>query len=340
MTPAQKLSELPKGTRLQNFEILSTLGGGRNSLVYQAYDHLLGMSVVIKEYLPAGIAHRLDSCLVEIVPDRNEQFKQGQERFINEARSMTSVRHPVFRDALQLFTENNTAYIVMPYHEGKTLRKMVRDGWHVKDLGDLLAIILPIISGISLLHSEGYCHCDISPNNVLIRSNGSPILLDFGAVQRQGKAPEFRHITDLATGFAAKEQYEDGGELGAWTDIYGLSALTYYIVTGAIPDQSMSRITFDSLKALANFSNTDLPACVLEVFDKGLAVEPQGRFESIGVFAGAIESAAQKAVSQSSESYFRKVLSLDSNFSELSSQQRSILQHAAELRKQFRTANI
>ncbi|MCL2591289.1 MAG: serine/threonine protein kinase [Betaproteobacteria bacterium] len=340
MTPARKLSELPKETRLRDFEILSTLGGGRNSLVYQAYDHLLGLPVVIKEYLPAGIVCRLDSWRVGILPGKSEQFKQGLERFVVEAHNMTKIRHPVFRDALQRFVENNTTYIVMPYYEGKTLRKMVRDGWKTKDLGDLLAIILPIISGIYLLHSEGCCHCDISPNNVLIRNDGSPILLDFGAVQRQGKAPKYRHITDLAAGFAAKEQYEDGGELGAWTDIYGISALTYYIVTGTIPDQPMSRVTFDPLKALANFSTVDLPACVLEVFDKGLAVEPQDRFNTIGIFAKALESAAQKTLSQSSESFFRKVLSLDSNFSELSSEQRSILQYAAELRRQFRTANI
>jgi serine/threonine protein kinase len=339
MTQNQALSELPKGTRIQGYEIISVLGGGKTSLVYKAHDQLLSRPIALKEYLPAGSACRLPSGQVKVLPKKQEQFSQGLMRFVNEARCMSNFRHSVFREAIQLIQHNDTAYIVMPYYEGTTLRKMVRDNWRVKNIGELFAIILPILAGISLLHKASYCHCDISPNNVLVRENSPPILLDFGAVQHFGKARIDRPLTELAAGFAAKEQYEEESECAAWTDIYSLSALAYYIITGIIPDLSFSRIAHDPLKPLAHFSTPDLPSIVLDVFDIGLIVESQNRFQHVASFSKALENAVKMAVPISSESVTKSMLSIEATYSSLSPQQRDILHHTSELRRVLQHSN-
>jgi len=337
MHVAGKLSALPEGSSLQGFEILSVLGGGKASLVYKAYDHGLDRLVVIKEYLPVGIACRSSSYSVEIQPGKNELFAQGLERFIHEARHMAKFKHSVFRDVEQLISGNGTAYIVMTYHEGKTLRRMVGEGWRINNLEDLLSIILPLLSGISILHKNNFCHCDISPNNILILNNNAPILLDFGAVQRQGESTENRPITELAPGFAAKEQYETGGKLGAWTDIYAISALIYYIVTGVIPDLSYSRVSYDSLRALTNFSIPDLPCSVRKIIDIGMAVEPQNRFKDLEAFTSALKGVIEKAVEESDKPVAHKMMSVGASISSFSPRQREILQYVSELRTQFQS---
>jgi serine/threonine protein kinase len=333
MTPVQTLCGLPKGARLREFEILSVLGGGKTSLVYRAQDHNLGRPAAIKEYLPAGIAYRHAHAQVEVPPDRSEAFAHGLKRFFTEGQNMTKFRHPVFREALQLFTENGTAYIVMPYHDGRTLREMVRDDWSVADIGSLLSIILPLLTGLSMLHQAGYYHCDISADNVLIRDDGAPVLLDFGAMRRKDSTAEERPITELAPGFAAKEQYEENGEIGAVTDIYALSALAYYIVTGIIPDLSFSRVAHDLLKPLASFATPELPAEVLGVIDRGLAPGPQARFRDIASFVKALEIATQHAMLQSGGPLAREMMSIDAAASSFSTKQRGLLQSIWGLRE-------
>jgi serine/threonine protein kinase len=330
------LSALPEGATVRGFEILSVLGGGKSSLTYKAHDLLLDRPVAIKEYLPAGMARRTSDHAVEALPDRAEAFEQGRMRFLVESQHMARFRHQIFREALQLVADKGTVYIVMPYFEGITIRKMVRDGWRINDLGDLLITILPILGGVSLLHNNHYCHCDITPNNILIRVNDSPVLLDFGAVQLNGVS-DGRPVIDLAPGFAAKEQYESSGIIGPWTDIYAISALTYYMVTGNIPDTSVSRIVHDSLTPLEHFATTGLSRNVLKVFDQGLAVEPENRFDSITDFATALQGAIKKDLSQSASPIALEEASTEKALASLTPRYKDVLHCASELREQLRS---
>jgi len=326
---------LPVGARVREFEIISVLGSGKSSLTYKAYDHQLSRLMVIKEYLPAGMARRSgDTFMVEALPDRADLFKHGLKRFLAEGQYMGKFQHRVFREALQLFMENGTAYIIMPYYEGNTLRKLVREGWRVSELGELLVIILPVLSGIFLLHQNNYCHCDITPNNVLIRDNDSPILLDFGGVQKKGVSAD-RPIIDLAPGFAAKEQYESVDILGPWTDIYAISALSYYIVTGSIPDVSVSRIVHDSLKPLSSFATSELPFNVLKVIDKGLAVEVDDRYDDIASFAIALKNAITETLMKSTNPIVDEKMSVEKALASFTPRHQRVLENAAELRHQL-----
>ncbi|MDR0564944.1 MAG: protein kinase, partial [Azoarcus sp.] len=253
MTPRREISALPEGTRVGGFTVGPVLGGGKSSLVYKGVDDSLLRTVVLKEYFPAESASRRGSAQVEAKPGRQGQFEDGLRRFGAEAGAMSSFRSPVLREVLQYFAANGTAYIVMPYLEGKTLRQMVRGGWRATGAGDLLAVILPILEGVFTLHKAGYGHFGISPGNILVQDGGRPVLIDFGAARRMGRDTTQFPVTDLSPGFAAKEQYYDAagdGESGpgTWTDIYGISAVAYYIVTGNIPEISISRVAHDALR--------------------------------------------------------------------------------------------
>jgi non-specific serine/threonine protein kinase len=298
---AMNACQLPPGTRLRDFEIVSVLGGGRTSLVYQAYDSVFERRVTLKEYLPAAYAARDERLRLVALPGKSDAFDEGLRRFIAEARAMPKFHHASLSYAYQLFRENGSAYIVMPYYPGQTLRAKVRDGWRATGIGDLFVIVLPILEGLSRLHQAGYCHCGVSPDNLLIQDDGDPLLLDFGAIQKPGEFFGERAVDSLAPGFAALEQYgNDDYDIGAWTDIYAVSAVVYYLVTGLAPVMAPSRATDDALAPLAGFAAADLPARLLEVFEQGLAVSPRERFMSIEAFSHALDAGVREAMAHTS----------------------------------------
>ena len=339
MTSAEKLSELPAGTRRQGYEIRAVLGGGQRSLVYKAYDVMLDRYVALKEYLPVALATRDENRQLVTLPGKDEAFNAGFKRFVAEAQVMTQFYHCALRGAYQVFMDAGSAYIVMPYSPGQTLRARVQDDWRTAGIGDVLMIVLPLLEGLALLHRAGYCHGGVSPENILIRDNGDPLLLDFGAAQRAGEFLD-RPETDLTPGFAALEQYRDNGHdlcVGPWTDVYGISAVIYYLVTGILPPEAMARVAHDPLRPLAGFARDDLPAFLLEIIDQGLAVAPQDRFAHIDAFATALDCAVQKAFASSPATpAMSEIVSVVTAVSAYSPRARKILQSTWSLREQIR----
>ena len=345
MTSAGKLLELPAGTRRREYEIRAVLGGGQRSLVYKAYDVVLDRDVALKEYLPVALATRDENRQLVALPEKEEAFDEGLRRFIAEAQVMTRFNHAALRGAYQVFLEAGSAYIVMPYAAGQSLRARVQGDWRAAGIGDVLMIVLPLLEGLALLHRAGYCHGGVSPENILIRDNGDPLLLDFGAAQRAGEFLD-RPETDLTPGFAALEQYRDNGHdlcVGPWTDVYGISAVIYYIVTGILPPAAMARVAHDPLKPLASFARDELPAFLLDVVDQGLTVAPQDRFAHIDAFAAALDHAVQKAFSSSpapAAPAVGEILSVASAVSAYSPRTRKILQSAWALREQIQRGMV
>ncbi|MDR0717123.1 MAG: serine/threonine protein kinase [Azoarcus sp.] len=326
---------LPAGFRLRELELLSILGGGKRSLVYKAYDHALNRHVAVKEFLPVDHVRR-DLAHVEARQEQRESFERGLARFISEARIMTRFNHPVLRGAFSLIQENGTAYIVMPYYDGTTLREMTNNGFRAKNMEDIFSFLLPILSGLSYLYNAGYGHYCISPDNILVREDGTPVLLDFGAVGELGQSAEECLLTELIPGFAAPEQYGHGETcLGVWTDIYAFSAVAYHMVTGLAPPPAVSRIAHDALKPLASLASPGLPSALLEVFERGLAIEAKARPRDIVSFANALQEAAYRAISQSARPESARILAADAAVSAFSPRIRRILQFAWNLREKI-----
>lgn len=279
---------LRPGIRLQEYEIRAVIGEGGFGIVYLAFDTLLEREVAIKEYLPVSLATRRESGQVEVrTPSQRELFDKGLRSFVAEAQILAKFKHPALVEVLRFWEANGTAYMVMPYYRGRTLREIVQREGAMRDEAALLRILLPLLQGLARMHAVKCYHRDISSDNILLLESGEPVLLDFGAARsalmNQGDASTII----LKPGFAPIEQYsgdEGASPQGPWTDLYALSAVAYQMITTEMPSVSVARMMRDPMKPLVG---RDLPGFsreLLAAIDAGLAVDPVDRPQSVAAF--------------------------------------------------------
>jgi tRNA A-37 threonylcarbamoyl transferase component Bud32 len=232
---------LPGQHRLHWYVLERVLGQGGFGITYLARDTNLDQAVAIKEYLPVDVAtRRTDASVRSRTEDQNERYRWGLDRFIREARTLARFDHPNIVRVLSVFEHNNTAYMVMRFEEGENLAALLERRRTLPE-EELLRVVLPILDGLELVHNAGFIHRDIKPDNVHIRADGSPVLLDFGSARHAlGHA---RTVTILvAPGYAPFEQYYSSGEnQGPWTDLYSLAATCYHAIAGIAPMDAISR---------------------------------------------------------------------------------------------------
>ncbi|MDQ6618122.1 MAG: serine/threonine protein kinase, partial [Pseudomonadota bacterium] len=235
---------LPSGTALLEFDILDRIGEGGFSFVYLANDRSLRRTVALKEYMPPGLCSRAsDNSVTLRAPRDRDTFEAGLRNFINEARLLAQFDHPALLKVYRSWEGNGTAYMAMPYCRGISLERLVRaDPAAINErwLKRMLAIVM---DGLETLHVAHCYHRDISPDNVQVLDNGMPLLLDFGAARRIMAGVAHGITVILKPGYAPVEQYADDASIpqGPWTDIYALSAVVYFCVTGKAPVPSVAR---------------------------------------------------------------------------------------------------
>lgn len=274
------------GTRLHEFELLSVIGEGGFSIVYLAYDHSLQRTVAIKEYLPGTIAFRDGQGLIRPRFEKYDAtFNTGRQSFLNEARILAQFEHPALIRIHRFWEQNGTAYMVMQYCAGKTLRKLLLDEpeRHSDEHWLKVQVMEPVLDALQLLHSRHYYHRDLSPDNIIVLDSGMPMLLDFGAA-RQVIGDMTQALTViLKPGFAPIEQYADDESMrqGPWTDIYGVGAVMYFAVTGKAPVASVARLVKDPLKKLSQTESNPISAAFANTIDHALAVFPNDRPQSV-----------------------------------------------------------
>ncbi len=235
-------NSLKPGHKVLWYEIKEVLGQGGFGITYLAYDPNLKTNVAIKEYLPIELAVReRDFSVHPVTEDRGKQYAWGLERFISEVQTLAKFKHPNLVRVLSVSEANNTAYMVMEYEEGQSLQEKLK-GKRTLEEAELLKILIPILDGLEIVHKAGFIHRDIKPDNIFIREDGSPVLLDFGSA-RQALGEETKTLTNLVSpGYAPFEQYfSKGNEQGEWTDIYGLGATLYRAITGVAPMDAADR---------------------------------------------------------------------------------------------------
>ncbi len=219
------------------YRIDSVLGQGGFGITYRAYDTNLQRDVAIKEYLPTGVAVREPSQKLHPVSDQHsEHYGWGLERFLGEARVLARFNHPNIVRVLSVFEANNTAYMIMEYERGESLSLQLRDRGLVYDELGATRLALALMSGLESVHAAGFIHRDVKPGNILIRDDGSAVLIDFGSA-RYALGDRTQMLTAIVSpGYAPYEQYEGSGERqGPWTDIYGLGASLYVMASGSKP---------------------------------------------------------------------------------------------------------
>ncbi|TWO66958.1 protein kinase [Caenimonas sedimenti] len=285
-------SALPANYRIHEYEIERPLGGGGFGITYLARDGNLNLPVAIKEYFPNDLATRGANHTVLVRGGQQEtqdQYVWGLERFLDEARALATFRHPNIVRVLRYFRDNGTAYIVMEYETGLALKRWVPQNAPLSQRL-LLSIVRPLLDGLEQVHKSGFLHRDIKPDNIYVRADGSPVLLDFGSARRVQSNRELTNI--VSPGFAPFEQYHSQGNQGPWTDIYSLGAVMYWMVTGKKPMESAARVKSDTmLPASAVAESSVYGEAVLHAIEWAMTPEETRRPQSVTEFRVALESA-------------------------------------------------
>lgn len=224
------------------------LGHGSFGITYLAYDRGLGTKVAIKEYFPLEYASR-NSTDMSVVPhegEKRELFFSGKKKFIAEARLLSTLRSPHIIRIRHFFEEGNTAYFVMEYLEGQTLKDYLTGQGGRVSFETLRPILNALLNALEEVHSHNSFHRDIKPANIYMTVQNHPILLDFGSARQEQASSAGTTISLLTPGFAPIEQYSPHGIQGPWTDVYGVAATIYFALTGRIPAFPQDRLTQDA----------------------------------------------------------------------------------------------
>ena len=283
----ENLHCLRKGTRLiGRYTIEGVLGQGGFGITYLGMDELHEKPVAIKEFFPQGIVTRnieyQDTVTVTFVGEK-DNYEKGKERFLKEARTMAKFsKDKGIVKALDFFEINNTAYIVMEYLEGVTLKQYLRENKRI-DAEDLVELLVPLIEALDEIHSQGLIHRDISPDNIMVLPDGRIKLMDFGAARDYTEFGEKSLSIVLKPGYAPPEQYQTHGVQGPWTDIYALCATMYKCITGENPPDAIERVMDDHLKKISAFGIPVLPQ-IEEAIIKGMSVAANDRYQNVGDF--------------------------------------------------------
>ena len=278
---------LRKGTRLiGRYTIEGVLGQGGFGITYLGMDELHEKPVAIKEFFPQGIVTRnieyQDTVTVTFVGEK-DNYEKGKERFLKEARTMAKFsKDEGIVKALDFFEINNTAYIVMEYLEGITLKQYLRENQRIAP-EDLIELLVPLIESLDEIHSQGMIHRDISPDNIMVLPDGRIKLMDFGAARDYTEFGEKSLSIVLKPGYAPPEQYQTHGVQGPWTDIYALCATMYKCITGENPPDAIDRLVDDHLKKISAFGIPVLPQ-IEEAIIKGMSVAAKDRYQNVGDF--------------------------------------------------------
>ena len=278
---------LRKGTRLiGRYTVEGVLGQGGFGITYLGMDELHKKKVAIKEFFPQGIVTRNieyeDTVTVTLVGEK-ENYDKGKERFLKEAQTMAMFsKDKGIVKALDFFEINNTAYIVMEYLEGVTLKQYLRENKRI-DAEDLVELLVPLIESLDEIHSQGLIHRDISPDNIMVLPDGRIKLMDFGAARDYTEFGEKSLSIVLKPGYAPPEQYQTHGVQGPWTDIYALCATMYKCITGENPPDAIDRLVDDHLKKISAFGISVSPQ-IEKAIIKGMSVAAKDRYQNVGDF--------------------------------------------------------
>ncbi len=259
------------------------LGEGGFGITYIARDSVLDIKVAIKEFYMSGFVNRNNTVSARVSIGNGttaETFVKNKDRFLSEARVLAKFADEEgivgIRD---FFLENDTAYIIMDFLEGITLKDYLTERGKIS-VEETANILQPIMNSLSKIHEYNIIHRDISPDNIMLLKNNKVKLLDFGAAREVLHADSRSLSVILKPGYAPNEQYRSRGSQGPWTDIYALCSTMYRCISGVTPDDSVERMYEDAVCPLSDM-DCGCPIAVSNVIMKGMAVEPGDRYQRI-----------------------------------------------------------
>ena len=278
---------LPPGTILQEkYLIGKALGQGGFGITYLAWDKTLNIKLAIKEYMPQELAYRTGgqgevSLFKSSLAD---SFIYGLEKFLEEARTLAQFNeHPNIVSVRDFFKVNGTAYLVMSYIEGLTLKEYLSSMDKPLTFEQAFNIFMPVLDALKDVHAAGLLHRDISPDNLVIDAQGRIVLIDFGAARRAMGDKSRTMSIIMKAGYSPIEQYQSKGKQGPWTDIYAVAATMYHSLTGIIMPDSLNRLTEDTIAPPSQLG-VKIKPYQEEAILKALEVRATNRFQSVEEF--------------------------------------------------------
>ena len=276
---------LPNGYELDGYRIDGILGTGGFGITYRASETAIDRPLAIKEYLPSGIAMRdqSTSAVHASGSDDQDDFEWGLDRFRREAQTLVTFRHANIVAVYRFFEANNTAYLVMEYAQGENLGTVLSRQKTLSE-AEIRALIEPLLNGLSRVHQAGVLHRDIKPDNIYIRNDGSPLLLDFGAARYAMGVRSHSLTSIVSAGYAPFEQYISNSKQGPWSDIYALGSVLYRAVTGDVPPEATARVKDDEMVSASQAARGRYSERLLAAIDAALCVNENGRPQTIAAF--------------------------------------------------------
>jgi hypothetical protein len=253
-------SSLPVDTVVDgSYRIRRIVGAGGFGITYEAEDLSLGTRVALKEYYPADFGDRDTTLSVHPKSHRHRKaFEWGRDNFLNEARMLARFEHPSIVRVTRIFLTNATAYMVMRFEEGQSFAGWLKALDRPPTQGELDALIKPLLDAVEIMHSKDFLHRDIAPDNIIVRADGTPVLLDFGAARRAVAEISRRMTGIVKAGYSPHEQYSSDSRLqGPWSDIYALGATLYLAVTGRPPEEATLRVDQDHMPSALQAASRD-----------------------------------------------------------------------------------
>ena len=283
---SDNVQALTPGTRLGDYRLDAVIGHGGFGITYRSFDTQLAKFVAIKEYLPVEFAVRGgDGQVVARGTRFAEDFAWGRERFLDEARALARFRHLHIVPVLRYFEANGTAYTVMEFEDGKSVGELLRQPAGRLSPDDVRRLADGLVGGLSAVHAQGFLHRDIKPSNIIIRRDGIPVLIDFGAA-RQAMGERSRTMTGVLTPqYAPIEQYALDGKQGPWSDIYSAAAVLHHAIAGLPPPDAAARVGTDPYRPLATTHADRFEPAFLGAIDRALAFAPAERPQTVEEWA-------------------------------------------------------
>ena len=279
MPPAQTNIPLPAGYMIDGYRFERQLSTGGFAIVYLATDPQ-GKPVAIKEYLPQALATRSVGLLPQIKPVHRTAYQSGMMAFYEEGIALARLNHPNVVRVLNFLRANDTVYLVMRYEEGRTLHEHIRKYPGGLRESFLRGVFMRLLLGLREVHANKLLHLDIKPSNIYLRSDGSPVLIDFGAARQtlEQNDPELRPT--YTPGYAAPEQYGNQTNQGPWTDVYAVGATMYACIAANAPQPADLRLIDDKLVPAAERWADRYSPQLLETIDQCLRLDPLARPQS------------------------------------------------------------
>ena len=302
------VDELAPGTQLLHgqYTIESFLNSGGFGITYLARDSL-DRIVVIKECFPGSFCRRQNASVVARSRAHQAELRSIVRLFTQEARSLAKASHPNIVGVHQVFEDNSTAYMALDYVEGMDLLEIITETPGILTPPHIRGYLMKMLEAVSFVHAQGILHRDISPDNILVRADNQPVLIDFGAA-REEASKQSRMLSALRVvkeGYSPQEFYVAGSDQSPSCDLYSLAASFYHVITGDLPPDSQMRLAAaaagdpDPYTPLGQRTK-DFDEVFCSSLDKAISVLPRERIQSAEDWLAMLrgETAVPKAIAQ------------------------------------------